>query len=101
MCTKALEVDPWQLDDVSDHFKTQEMCDKAVREDSFSLQFVSDWFVRQQQLKIWNDDDDYCNDDQVIEWCNGYENSKAEKAKIKKRQAHFLASIKMMGLVCS
>ena len=42
---KAVELDPWQLKNVLEHFKTQEMCDYAAWEDSFSLQFVPDWFV--------------------------------------------------------
>ena len=85
MCIKALEVDPWQLHDVPDHFKTQDMCDKAVKDDPYSLQFVPDWFVTQQQLKIWHDDDDdYCNDDEMIRWYHGCQKRKAQKAQIKK-----------------
>ena len=30
MCIKAAEVGPWQLKDISDSFKMQEMCDKVV-----------------------------------------------------------------------
>ena len=26
ICIEGVEVDPWQLDDVPDHFKGQEMC---------------------------------------------------------------------------
>ena len=48
------------------------MCDKAVRDDPSSLQYIPDWFVTQQQLKLWHDDYDYCNDDKLIEWYNGY-----------------------------
>ena len=33
MCIKTAEVDPWQLDNVSDHLKTQQMCDKVYWED--------------------------------------------------------------------
>ena len=84
MCIKALEVDPWQLHDVPDHFKTREMCERAVRDDSFSLQFVPDWFVTQQQVKLWHDDNDCCNDDGVIGWYNDHQKSKAQKAQIKK-----------------
>ena len=56
---------------------------KAVRDDYFSLQFVPDWFVTQQQIKSWHDDDDYCIDDEVIGWYDGYKKCKAQKAKIK------------------
>ena len=76
-CIKAVEVDPWQLDSVPDHlktemcikaveknprmrkylpdsFKTQEICDAVVTEKPLSLQYVPDWFVTQQQAKIWH-----------------------------------------------
>ena len=53
-----------------------------VQRDSYSLQFVPDWFVTHQQIKIWQDDDDYCNDDKVIEWYKKYEKRKAQKSKI-------------------
>ena len=49
---KGADVDPWQLGNASDHFKTQEMCNEAMREDSYAIKFVPDWFVTQQQVKI-------------------------------------------------
>ena len=52
MFIKALKVDPWQLHDIPDYFKTQKMCDKTVKDDPYTLQFVPDWFVTQQQLKV-------------------------------------------------
>ena len=78
MCNDALDVDPWQLNDVPDYLKTQRMCGHAVQRDSYSLQFVFDWFVTQEQLDIWHNDDDYCTDDEVIEWHNGYKRRKAQ-----------------------
>ena len=36
-----------------------------------------------QQIKIWHDNDDYCNDDELIEWYDGYKVRKAQKASIK------------------
>ena len=68
MCNEAVEVNPWQLYDVPDFLKTEEMCDDVVRRDSYLLQIVSDWFVTQEQLEIWHDDDDCCTDDELIEW---------------------------------
>ena len=68
MCNEAVEVNPWQLYDVPDFLKTEEMCDDVVRRDSYLLQFVSDWFVTQEQLEIWHDDDDCCTDGELIEW---------------------------------
>ena len=83
MCTKAIEVNPWQLYYVPDHFKTQELCNDAVQEEPFSLQYLPDYFVTQKQLKIWHDKDDYCKDDELIEWYEGHQKRKAHKAKIK------------------
>ena len=48
----------------------------------FSLQFVPDWFVTQEKVGLWDDDDDYCNDDKHIEWYHGYKKFKAQKVKI-------------------
>ena len=110
MCNKATEKVPWQIYFIPDHFwiqemcneimhtmpedafhyipdrlKTQEMCEKAVMDDPSSLHFVPDWFVTQQQLKIWHDDNVYCNDDGLIEWYKGYKYCKAQKALMNKR----------------
>ena len=52
MCNKATKAGPWQLKDVPNHLKTQEMCDDMVRRDAHSSQFVPDWFVTQQQIDI-------------------------------------------------
>ena len=60
------------------------MCDKAVRDYLFSLRFVPDWFVTEQQIDIWYDDDDYCNDDKIIRWYEGYKRRRAQKAQNKK-----------------
>ena len=84
MHIERVELDSWQLDDVTDHFKTQQICDKAVREDPSSLQYVPDWFVT-QQLNIWDDVDDYCNDDKIIEWYDGYKKCKTQKSEIEQQ----------------
>ena len=85
MCNDAIDVDPWQLKDVPIHFKTQKMFDDVVQRDSYSLQFVPDWFVTGQQMKIWADDDDYYNDDELIEWHKRYKKRKAQKASLKEK----------------
>ena len=54
-----------------------------MRDDFFSLQFVPDWFVTQEQIDLWHDDDDYCNNYEMIDWYEGYEKQKAQKAKTK------------------
>ena len=67
MCDEPVEEDPYTLKFVPDNFKTQEMCDDVVWGDAFSLQYNPDYFVTQQQIKIWHDDDDYYNNDELIE----------------------------------
>ena len=83
MCKRVVEEKPRLLKYVPDWFKTKEICDKAVSHDPSSLQFVSDWFVTQQQVKLWHDDDDHCNNEELINWYNGYKKRKAQKAKIR------------------
>ena len=61
MYNDAADVNPWQLSDVPNYFKTQKVCDDVVLRQSYFLQFVPDWFVTQEQLEIWHDkDNDYC-----------------------------------------
>ena len=82
MCIKAVEVDSWQLDDVPNHFETQGVCDNAVWEGLFSLQFVPDWFVAQEQIDLWDDDDNYHDDEKLIKCYEDHKERKAQKAKI-------------------
>ena len=79
MCTKATEVKPWQLYYVPDHIKTQELCNDEVEEEPSSLQYVPDYFVTQKQLKIWHNEDDYCNYDELNKWYEGYQKRKSQK----------------------
>ena len=61
------------------------MCDDELSKDPFFLQYVPDWFVTQEQITTWHDDDDHCNNDDVlITWHDGYKKRKAQKAHIKK-----------------
>ena len=66
---------------VPDHLKTQGTCERAVEKGPYSLEFVPDWFVMQGQVKVWHDHN--YNDDEIIEWYDGYQKRKAQKAKIK------------------
>ena len=91
MCEKAVENELENLEFVPDQYKTQRMCERAIENESENLKFVPDylkmqglcevvqkrpclleylpdWFVTLQQLKIWHDDDEYCNDDKLIKW---------------------------------
>ena len=78
------------------------MCEEAVRDYLLSLQHVTDRFVTQEQIDLWYDDKYIYNDHRMIEWYKCYKKRKAQKASIKKRvNAYCLASIKVMGLVCS
>ena len=79
LCEIAVEVDPWQLNDVPDYLKTQKMCDDVVQRDSYSLQFVPDWFVTKEQIDLLYYDDEYCDDDKL----NDYQRRKTQKLKIK------------------
>ena len=45
MCNDAADIEPWQLKDFPNHFKTQKMSDNVVLKYSYSLQLVPDWFV--------------------------------------------------------
>ena len=68
MCIKAVEEDTCGVFYVLDHFKTQDMFDDAVRcEDPYLLLYVPDWFATQEQVKIWHIDDDYYNDNEIVE----------------------------------
>ena len=48
MRIKGVEVDLWQLEDVPDPFKTQDMCDKTVQKRPWLLKYVPDWFITKQ-----------------------------------------------------
>ena len=61
------------------------MCDDAIYEDSYSLKYVPDWFVMQELVKIWHDDNDYYDDDDLVEWNTGYKQLKAQSAQIKEK----------------
>ena len=61
------------------------MCDKLVGDYLFFLQLVPDWFVTKQQVGIWYDDNYVYNDNEMIEWYEGYKKRKAQKATIKEK----------------
>ena len=84
MCDLVVEEEPGLFWIVPDQYKTQKMCDLAVEEDLGLIEYVLDWFVRQQQIDIWHQHDgDDDNDNGLIEWYEGYEKRKVQKAKIK------------------
>ena len=39
--------------------------------------------MTQRLIELWDDDDCYCHDDEIIKWNDGYQKRKAQKAKIK------------------
>ena len=83
MCNKEVGIKPHFLVLVPDRLKIEEMCNKALCKHPWLLKYVPAWFVTQQQLKIWHDEDYYCNDDEIIKWYDGYKKRKAQKSKIK------------------
>ena len=42
MCNKAVRMDPYSLEFVPDHLKTQEVCDEAVHREPYTLRYVPD-----------------------------------------------------------
>ena len=83
MCDKAVRREPYKLDYIPDQFKTKEMRNEAICRKPCLLEYVPDWLVTQEQVKIWHDDDYYCDDNKTVEWYEGYKNLKARKAQIK------------------
>ena len=85
LCERAIEEDPYTLTLVPDHFKMKEMCDKEVSKDTYALKFVPVWFMMQELIKIWHDDNDYCDDDdELIEQYEGNQKRKTQKAQTEK-----------------
>ena len=60
------------------------MCEKFVEKYPLILIFVPDWFVMPGQVKVWHDHNYYCDDDEIIEWYDGYKKQKTQKAQVKK-----------------
>ena len=58
------------------------MCEKAVKKYLWLLKYVPDWFVTHEQIKIWHDNDDYYNDDELIEGYKGYQNTRLKKEEL-------------------
>ena len=91
---KGGQLNPHMMRYIPDHLQTQGMFDAAVSEDSYPLQYVPDWFVTQGKVRKWRDENDYCDndddndnddDDEIIEWYEGYQKRKAQRAKIKEK----------------
>ena len=53
---------------------------KGRAQQAMLLKYVPDWFVTRQQLKLW---DDHCTDDGYINWYEGYQKWKPQKASTK------------------
>lgn len=75
------------------------MCNKALREDPSSLVCVPAWFVTQRQIKVLHDDyddDDGAND--IIEWHDGYQKCRVQKAPIEKDKFPLLGIHQVGGI---
>ena len=81
MCERAMCNNLCMVRYVPDHLKTQETCEIAIEKDPYILKCVPDWIGTQQQIKIWYDDDYYSNNNEIIEWYEGHQKRKAQKAK--------------------
>ena len=68
--------------------RPKKMCDAVVMKDSLLLGYVPDWFATHQKIKIWHNGDEYCNDDEVLEWYKNYEKWKAQNSKTKEELLH-------------
>ena len=83
MCDGAVMKDPQSLEFVLDHFKAQGMCDKAVEVGRSPFQYVLNWNVTQQEVKLWQVDDDFYGDNELIKSYDSYQKRKTQKAKFK------------------
>ena len=77
MCNEAVEKSPWVLEHVPDQYKTQEMCNEAMEKNPWVLELVLDQFVTQEMC------DEAGKKSPCALWYKGYEQCKAQKAKIK------------------
>ena len=84
MCNDVVFIIPYLLKFVPDYFKSRKMCEMVVRRKPRSLEYVPDWFVTQVEIRILHDDYDYCDDDDIIERYDGYQNIRPKKHKYKK-----------------
>ena len=76
---------PYLLEFVPDKCKTQEMCNKVMKKRPWLLINVSAWFVTLELIKIWHEQEDgeSCDDNgETVEWYDGYQKLRAQKAKI-------------------
>ena len=69
---------------IPDHFKTKEMRIRAVEVDPWQLYNVSEWFVVLQEMQY----EDFDDDDEFITRCNAYKKRKAQKPQIKEELMH-------------
>ena len=82
-CESVVESYLYTLKFVPDHFKAREMFDKVVKKDVlYFLHHVPNWFVTRDQIQMWHDKSEYC--DNFFKWYEGYQKQKAQKSKIKK-----------------
>ena len=62
MCEKAVKDDPYDLELLPDHLKTQEMCERAVEKTPWCLEYVPDQFKTQEMCdKAVKDDSFFCS----------------------------------------
>ena len=77
MCNEAVQSDPWILKHVPDQSVTQKVSNQTVKKSPWVLKRVPDQFVTQKMC------DEAVKKSPCALWYKGYEQRKAQKAKIK------------------
>ena len=85
MFERAVNVFQWLLEDIFDHFKSQEMCNKVAEACPWHLKYVPDWFVTRKRLCMWYYYSEYHDDDEdnFFKW---YERYVIKSTRLKKPQ---------------
>ena len=71
-----VEAEPWSLIFIPDHLMTQVICVEALRKETSLLHFILDWFVRPRLVDMRHDDENYCDENRLAVWYNGYKQYK-------------------------
>ena len=74
MCNEVVKEYPYALECVPISLTTPKMCNKAVQDKSGLFKYIPDWFVMQEEIDVQHDDAYYYNNDELIEWYEGYKN---------------------------
>ena len=113
ICNETVYMEPYSFQIAPYHLKTQDMYNRTFHIKPYTLKYIQcflrpkecammscisvhyvlNWFVTQWKVKIPRDDNDYCNNYEIIEWYNSCKRTKDKKTKRKKKrrvQVHYL-----------